>query len=367
MNQKESNTIIINDQKYTSEEVAKLVGEKNFPKRSDWEQKIFLFLQDWWNDNDCIEQKTSGSTGAAKQINLTKKAMLASAKRTCEFFDLSYKSRAVLCLSAEYIAGKMMLVRAIASGLNLIAVAPEGNPYKELEGQIDFIAMVPLQAENMFSAIEGNDSKANIRTILLGGAQVSSRLEELISLQEGTDFYIGYGMTETCSHVALKKLAGGDDFYTSMQGVKIALDDRGCVVVDDQEVADERLITNDLAELDSENPSRFKWLGRYDNVINSGGIKFSPEELEQKVAHLLDKPFIFSSLPDERLGEKIILVIETDNSENVFLKDQEKDQLLESLTESLSKFALPKEILLVSELKKTANGKINRLATYDVE
>ena len=367
MDQKNFNSVTINGTQYISDDVVLLIGDKAFSKRPEWEQKIFLFLQSWWNVSDYIEQKTSGSTGSAKIIKLRKKSMFSSAWRTCQFFRLSEASRAVLCLSTDYIAGKMMVVRAIASGLDLVTVSPEGNPCNELEGRVDFIAMVPLQAENMFSRVASGEICANIKTVLLGGAQVSSALESKIRNQQNIDFYIGYGMTETCSHVALRILGGKDEHYASMKGVKITLDDRGCVVIDDPGVAEESLITNDIAELDPGDPNRFKWLGRYDNVINSGGIKFSPEELEKKVSHLIDKPFIFSSLADERLGQKLVLIIEVDSAETVFLMAARKKQLIDSLRECLPKFAVPKELLFVPELAKTANGKVNRLATYSVE
>ena len=361
-------TVCLDGRQYSPQEVTAQIGQAEFTSRPVWQQKVFSFLAEWWSENDFIIQKTSGSTGIAKKIQLSKQAMVASAARTCNYFDLTEKSRAVLCLSADYIAGKMMLVRAIVSGMDLITVAPEGRPYQGLSGNVDFIAMVPLQAENMFADWETVAGDLRVKKVLLGGAQVSKVLEERIAEQSDTEFYLGYGMTETCSHVALRQIgcSDSDDFYSVMDGVTIALDDRGCIIIDDKNVCDELLVTNDLAELDPNDSDRFRWLGRYDNVINSGGIKFSPEELEEKVAHLIAKPFIFSSMADERLGQKIILIIEDQVTTCSLLHGGEQERLLEKLKVSLPEFAAPKEILLVPELAKTANGKIDRLFTYNI-
>lgn len=359
--------IRLNGIEYRADDLSSMLAENNFEGWSAWQQKIFLFLQDWWRESEYIAQKTSGSTGAAKNIRLEKNSMLASAMRTCSYFQLSEKSSAVLCLSADYIAGKMMIVRAIVSGMDLFTVKPDGKPYHELEGEVDFIAMVPLQAENMFDSIEQDGLRAAVKTVLLGGAQVSAGLEKKIANQHETDFYIGYGMTETCSHVALRKLGQDDDFYNSMEGVKIDLDERGCIVINDPVVVNQTLFTNDLAELDSECESRFRWLGRYDNVINSAGVKFSPEELEKTISHLMEKPFIISSIPDERFGEKIILIVEAGFSETRLLKGKEREELIAQLKVYLPKFAAPKEVLFVPELAKTENGKVDRLARYKME
>lgn len=335
-----------------------------------WQQKIFQFLQEWWSPEDSLVQHTSGSTGIPKEILLFKSSMVASARRTCAYFQLTENSRAALCLSADYIAGKMMIVRAIASGMHLVAVAPEGNPYKDLSGCVDFIAMVPLQAENMFSLLSSEEVPvAQVKTVLLGGATVSPVLEEKINAQDKTCFYLGYGMTETCSHVALRRLGSGQPpYYSAMDGVALSQDDRGCLAIDDPGVVEGKLVTNDLVEFVGEASSHFRWLGREDTIINSGGIKFSPEDLEKKVSHFISQPFLITSVADDRLGRKIILVIEqqkieSSGKDSPSLPDYEKS-LIKSMAKVLSKYALPREVVWVSELKKTANGKLDRRYDY---
>ena len=361
-------SIQLNSIRYSPADVDGLIADPLFAGQMVWQQKIFLFLQEWWSAGDTLVQHTSGSTGTPKEILLSKSSMVASAKRTCAYFQLGEDSRAVLCLSADYVAGKMMIVRALVSGMHLITVVPEGNPYGELTGSVDFIAMVPLQAENMFSVLgSAAEHMAEVKTVLLGGAAVSPLLEEKINAQDKTSFYLGYGMTETCSHVALRKLgADASPYYSAMDGVALSQDDRGCLVLEDPDLVEGRLVTNDLIEFVGENSTDFRWIGREDTIINSGGIKFSPEDLEEKISHLIPEPFLITSVADDRLGRKLILVIEHQKMEGsgVSLQSDRKKAVMESLAKVLSKYALPRELLWVSEIIKTANGKVDRRYDY---
>lgn len=360
-------SIHINNRRYTPADIDLLIAGSSFLSRSLWEQKIFLFLQEWWKDTDSIQQNTSGSTGVPQQIILSKHAMVVSAERTCAFFGLGANSRAALCLSADYIAGKMMIVRALVSGMHLIAVAPEGNPYQAFDRDIDFVAMVPLQASNMLSSIAERSTETHqVRTVLLGGAEVSPVLEQKIIDQAQISFFMGYGMTETCSHVALRKLGLGQlPYYTAMDGVSVSEDQRGCLVIDDPEVVGTVLVTNDIVEFSATDPNSFRWKGRQDNIINSGGIKFSPEELEQKISHLIATPFLITSVADERLGRKMILVIEQDRTEQNVAQDPYSIQSLRAeLQLLLHQYAVPREIIIVPELAKTAGGKVDRRYDY---
>ncbi len=355
--------IRINGMLHTPDTVAESIAAPDFRNRPGWQQNIFLFLERWWGKEQYIEQYTSGSTGSPKTILLSKKNMLASARRTCRFFHLHEQSKVLLCLNTEYIAGKMMLVRAICSGFNILTVPPGDNPLKEVdEGRLNFAAMVPLQAENILTSLATQQvGETKIDTILLGGTQITEALLTRIIQQTATIFYIGYGMTETCSHVALRKLDKKDDgFYLAMDGVHISLDSDGCAVIDDKSLSGSPIKTNDLVEINSQDKTRFRWLGRADLVINSGGIKFCPEELEKKVAHLFEKPFIFSSVPDERLGQKIVLLIEAHVTTPVRASSEQKTALLDIMRPFIPRYGLPREVILLPVLARTSNGKVNR-------
>jgi len=356
-------SIRLNGEQYSSTDIHSAIASAEFILLPEWKRKIFHFLKNWWDSTDHISQHTSGSTGPPKRIQLPKVAMAASAKRTCSYFELTKEDTALLCLPVDYIAGKMMLVRALVSELDLLLLEPGGNPASSLTSDISFAAMVPLQAENMLVELETVESEATIRDVLLGGADVSPTLLERIGKQKTTQYYIGYGMTETCSHIALRRLGqAASEYYTSLDGVILAKDDRGCLVVDDTSITGQILTTNDLIEFDNNTCNRFRWLGRWDTVINSGGIKFSPEELEKQISHLFQNRFLISSAPDERLGGKIILVIEESTVE--FSNLQSKEEIRERISAVLPKHAVPKKIIYVKKLETTPGNKIDRNYKY---
>jgi O-succinylbenzoic acid--CoA ligase len=301
-----------------------------------FEKEIGKFLIDWLSNESFVFVQTSGSTGIPKQIVLQKSAMIASAKATGLFFNLQPKNTALLCLSANYIAGKMMLVRAITLGLHLDTIDPTSEPLSTKK--YNFIAMVPLQVQKSLSKLHLVDN------VLIGGAKVSYTLSESI-LKTNCNAFESYGMTETISHIAIKKI--GAKAFTVLPNVTISVDDRSCLVIEAVELSKEKVITNDIVEI--VNKTQFVLKGRIDNVINSGGIKIFPEEVEDILAKFISVPFFIASKPDENLGEKVILVLET----TPFSIDN-------SVFSELSKYQIPKEVLFLESFERTETQKINR-------
>ena len=304
----------------------------------DFEKPVGDFLLDWFDGKSYIEMHTSGSTGIPKTIRVDKQAMVNSALATGDFFELHAGNKALHCLPVKYVAGKMMLVRAMILGLDLEFVAPSSHPLRNVDGIFDFAAMVPLQAQNSISELH------RIKKLIVGGAKINSALEnQLIKLP--TQVFETYGMTETISHIAAKSV--GEKAFTVLPNVTISYDDQNCLVIHAPRISDDVIETNDVVELVNEN--QFIFLGRIDNVINSGGIKLLPEQIEEKLAGKIEPRYFISSKEDKELGEKIILVIEG-NSFNVDT----------SIFDTLDKYEKPKEILFVPKFKETGNGKIIR-------
>ena len=306
-----------------------------------FEKEIGKFLLDWLNNESFVMVKTSGSTGIPKQIVLQKSSMIASAKATGLFFNLQPKNTALLCLSANYIAGKMMLVRAITLGLHLDTIDPTSAPLTTKK--YNFIAMVPLQVQKSLSKLHLVDN------LLIGGTQVSYSLSESIQ-KTNCNAFESYGMTETISHIALKKI--GELCFTVLPNVAISVDDRSCLEIEALELTKEKIITNDIVEI--VNATQFILKGRIDNIINSGGIKIFPEEVEEILGKHISVPFFIASKADEILGEKVILVLEA----KPFSIDN-------SVFSELSKYQIPKEILFIDSFERTETQKINRKKSLD--
>ncbi len=309
----------------------------------DFEKPVGNFLLDWFDHKSYIEMETSGSTGAPKTISISKQAMVDSALATGDFFDLQPGNKALQCLPVKYVAGKMMLVRAMILGLDLEFVAPSSHPLDHNEIDFDFVAMVPLQAQNSISQLK------KVKKLIIGGAAVNKTLEKQL-LKLPTKVYETYGMTETITHIAARKL--GEKAFTVLPYVTVSFDDRNCLVIHAPRISPGVIITNDIVELLDEN--QFIFLGRMDNVINSGGIKLIPEQIEQKLAGKISKRFFIASKPDDELGEKVVLVIEG-----------EKRELDNSIYESLDKYEKPKEIIFIPKFLDTATGKILRKETLN--
>ena len=306
------------------------------------------FLEEWNNESPYVEVKTSGSTGEPKRMRVEKRRMMNSARITCDFLGLKRGDTALLCLSTDYIAGKMMVVRALERGMKLVTIEPNGCP--EWEGMVDLAAMVPLQVWNLLH--QHPSRLMQIRHLLIGGGAIDERLEEALK-----DFpnaiWSTYGMTETLSHIALRRLNGptASSWYTPFEGVTLSQTEEGCLVIEAPAVHDGKLVTNDIAELSTVNSQlstqQFRILGRKDNVICSGGVKIQMEEVERMLRPHLSIPYIITRARDERLGETVVLLMEGGNPE-----------VAKTVCERvLPKYWQPHRFLSVDRLPLTETGK----------
>ncbi|NHF59227.1 AMP-binding protein [Flavobacteriaceae bacterium TP-CH-4] len=315
------------------------------------------FLTDWINDKETIEVKTSGTTGKAKTIVLEKQKMVGSALATGKYFGLEPKDTALLCLPTDYIAGKMMLVRAMALGLEIDCVAPSADPLSLGNKTYDFAAMVPLQLQNSLNQIN------RIKTLIVGGAPIAASLKQALQGRK-TAVFETYGMTETISHIAVRPINRsasktsyeGEAPFETLPDITVTIDERGCLVINAPKISKESVVTNDMVNLLSD--TTFEWLGRFDHIINSGGVKLNPEQIEAKLTPLIENRFFVAGLPDDRLGEKLVLVLEGEADAS------ELSKKINALT-SLEKFERPKHIFKIDKLKETGNGKIDRKASIE--
>ncbi len=312
----------------------------------EWLCDIYRFIIEWISDSDVIIAKTSGSTGTPKIVKLKKKHMIASAKKTITYFKIQANHTALLGLSTNYIAGKMMIVRAMVGGFNLLLAEPKGNPLESLCDHVDFTAMVPFQVANSINDFEKG---VKIQTVIIGGGALSRNLKvKLTSFP--IQFYETYGMTETVSHVAIRKI-GDEELFHAMPNVTFEKDDRDCLIINSPDILTSKLVTNDIVEL--KNCRSFQLLGRFDHVINTGGIKILPEKLEEKLQEYISCPFYISSIPDDKLGEKLVIVTEEKSAFNTL---NQKD-LFEL---GISSFEMPKEVVQVKNFPYTRSDKIDR-------
>ena len=336
-----------------------ILSEKTDAK-TEFESSTFRFIRLWHSENDHFSIHTSGSTGTPKEIIIRRHQMEASASATIKALGLSQDDTALVCLDTNFIAGKMMLVRSFVAGMRIVAEDPSSNPFANIgDNRISFTAWVPLQLEEVLKS--GEKNRLNfIRNVLVGGAAVSPETIHRISEMD-CNIIATYGMTETISHIALRRLNGKarQDHFETLPGVTVESDARGCLIIN-AFYLDQPLVTNDLVQVVSQ--TEFLWLGRYDNVINSGGIKLSPEVIEQMLEPLkptinLHGRFIISAVNDLRLGERLVLVIEGS------AKDTGRaPQQLEYLRTRLPKFHAPTQIVHLAAFPETKTGKINRTA-----
>jgi o-succinylbenzoate---CoA ligase len=320
----------------------------SFVKEGETYQKyIGSFLLDWLDHNDYVFVKTSGSTGKPKQISLHKQAMVASAIATGDYFNIKPGSKALHCLPTEFIAGKMMLVRAMILGLEIDVIKPTSNPLVNITKHYDFCAMVPLQLENSIDRLH------KISTLIVGGASVSNTLQA--QLQDiSCKGYATYGMAETMTHIAVKKLNHIEevsmDVFQTLPNITISKDTRDCLVINAPKLSDKPIVTNDVIELLSDRS--FKLLGRIDNVINSGGIKLFPEQIEAKLKDKISERFFIASETNNTLGQQLVMVVEgTSNN------------IESSVFESLDIYEKPKHIYNIKRFIETDSGKIQRTKT----
>lgn len=332
------------------------------------------FLQEWNSPSETLLVHTSGSTGKPKPMWVEKQRMLNSAHITCDFLGLRPGDSALLCMSLDYIAGKMMVVRSIERKLRLFSVKPSGHPLsdeslaKMVEMDFDFVAMVPMQVYNTLQVPQERERLSRIKHLIIGGGAIDDALaEELRSLPGAV--WSTYGMTETLSHIALRRLNGEEasEWYQPFDSVGVSLNSDGCLVIDAPLVCSEPLVTNDIAEIKQQETSShsseasssskvsfphvlFRIKGRKDNVICSGGIKIQIEKVENLLRQHLDAPFLLAKKKDEKFGEIAVLVTESGDLEGV-----------EAICRQvLPKYWVPRQYLHFDQLPMTETGKPKR-------
>lgn len=311
----------------------------------DWEQQIGDFILNWLDDFEVMTVYTSGSTGAPRPYKLNKQHMINSAALTGSLFDLPHETIALCSLPLSYIAGKMMLVRAMQLGWHIDTVEPALNPLAAATKRYDFTAMTPMQLSHSLDDIHKS------RTILLGGTAISDSLVAKLNGKH-TRAYLSYGMTETCSHVAVRSLYPKfEEHYTAVGDAHFTLSKEGTLVIEAPEVGTHTLITNDLVELIDH--KHFKITGRLDDVINSGGIKIHPEAVEAKLAESIHTRFFIAGLDDEELGQKVVLIVEGNSQD------------LKKVVSKLDKFEQPKEIYFVPHFVETHTKKIDKRSVLE--
>ena len=317
---------------------------------SDQEKNFNQFLNEWNSDKDYIEIKTSGSTGSPKKIKLLKKSMRVSAANTIEFFNLKENDCLFLCLPLHTIAAKMMIVRAIVGKMRLAVHKPSKNPLKELNHDVTLISLTPMQ---MKYVIDESIHKTSItQNILLGGAPVDYKLEQILKEIDSSSIYHSYGMTETASHVAIRKIdRHQSDLFKAINGVTFTQNSDGCLIINYPAFQNEKIETNDVVDLKTNDS--FIWKGRKDFVINTGGVKVHAEELENSIASFFNKPFFISSIKDAYLGSKIILIIES-------RIELDNKKITAQISTLLPPYSVPKEIYYLTTFERTKSGKLNR-------
>lgn len=309
------------------------------------------FLREWNDDADKILVHTSGSTGRPKPLWVEKQRMLNSARITCDFLGLKPGDTALLCMSLDYIGGKMMAVRSMERKLRLISVPPSGHPLRHLPcaEPITFAAMVPMQVYDTLQVVEERERLRQIKHLIIGGGAIDDKLARALRNFPHA-VWSTYGMTETLSHIALRRLNGTEatQWYTPFESVKVSLNEEECLVVDAPLVHEGRLVTSDRAELSSTGgQARFRILGRKDNVINSGGVKIQIEEVEEALRPFLRTPFLITKQPDEKFGETVVILTEaTDLAE-----------VSEVCARALPKYWCPRKYVHVDRIPLTAAGK----------
>jgi len=339
---------------FTREEL-KEVAYSYIKEGEPYEQVTGDFLFDWVNDKPYIRVNTSGSTGKPKRIMLQKQHMINSALASGDFFGITVGDSALHCLPSNFIAGKMMLVRAMVLGLEIDTVEPTGDPLSGIEKDYDFCAMTPFQTKNSLQQLN------RIKKLIVGGAPVPKTLINRLQNKK-TEVFETYGMTETVTHIAAKQLNNFSDgksientSFKILPHISISQDERACLVIEASEILKAPIITNDIVNLVSDR--EFKWMGRYDNVINSGGIKLMPEQIERKLAAIIPNRFFVAGVPDEALGEKLILVIEGDAIDEASVLREIK------ALKSLDTYEVPKAIYHTAVFEETENRKVIREKT----
>lgn len=329
------------------------------PGLADWRKELYAFIALFLDPEEAaITQLSSGTTGDPKSHILDRKAMLNSARRTLDFFGFGAEEKALLCLPVHYIAGKMMVVRALLGGMDLLLREPSSRPILDLEENIGFTAMVPLQIEE--SIVHG-DPLEKITSLLIGGGELHPATRDRLASMHLPGVFETFGMTETYTHFALRRINGPspDSAFRVLEGVHISTDPRGCLEVEVPGVTSARVLTNDLVEIHDQGRG-FSWQGRFDNLINSGGIKIIPELLEEEVRDCLGYECLVLPEADRKLGNRLVLLVEFKGGEPPL------DHWMEQLRNRLSAYEVPRRIVYVETLPRNPSMKPDRTSAREM-
>lgn len=347
-------TILINGCTVDPERIALLPDDFRCRYGNDsFEADLADFLCEWFSPDDVLKVHTSGSTGVPKELWVEKRRMVNSARLTIDFLGLQPGDTALLCMPLRYIAGKMVVVRSLVAGLNLLPVTPCGHPFARLTTPPDFAALIPMQVFNSLQVPAEAERLRQVRHLIIGGGAIDASLAtQLRTFPHAV--WSTYGMTETLSHIALRRLSGPDasEWYTPFRQVSIGLSPEGTLVIHAPHVHPQPLVTNDIAELNGQ--GQFRILGRRDNTINTGGVKVQIEQVEAALRPLLPFAFFITSAPDPKFGERIVLLAE--------LSGPLPSSLLADAFAQLPPYWRPKEIRQVERLPLTGTGKPDRAA-----
>lgn len=317
-------------------------------------EDIDFFLNEWKNELPYFTTQTSGSTGAPKQIRTLKEHAKASAKATIDFLNLKKGDKALMSLNPNTIGGKMMLIRAYEHSLNIHCIRPQGNPLKDITETFDFVSMAPLQLANV---LEENPSKMKFaKNTIIGGGIISDKYIQKLEENDLTVFQT-FGMTETISHIALRKVGKeSEEFYQTINGITVSQNEVDkSLIIHAPKLGLEELHSNDIIEL--LNPTMFKWKGRTDYTINSGGVKVQIEELEKQLSKLIQQPFFIWSSPHDKLGQQIVLIVEG---------EIQKEWLTKDFYSNINLYHIPKRIGNIELILRTNSDKILRASSYEI-
>lgn len=317
------------------------------------------FLTEWFDESETLKVHTSGSTGKPKELWVQKRRMVNSAKATVSFLGLKAGDCALLCMPLPYIAGKMVVVRSLITGLNLQLVTPCGHPMAAIDKVPDFVAMTPMQVFNTLAIPAEAERLKQVRHLIIGGGAVNSEMADVLK-----DFphavWSTYGMTETLSHIALRRLSGekASTWYTPFEGVNVSMSPTNTLVIHAPNVCPDILQTNDIVEFNR--AGQFRILGRKDNTINTGGIKVQIEEVESKLQQTLSIPFMITAAPHPKFGEQIVLLVEYPALQNTNTNCTPISKMIQEAVSTLPTYWQPKVIKYIRQLPLTGTGKPDR-------
>ena len=323
--------------------------ESGLEGTSDFEKEYFSEIKKYFNSIE-ITFHTSGSTGKPRPISFPKDAIVNSINLTARTFNLADNSRVLHCLPLKYVAGQMMLYRTCEMGWDTHIIEPQLQLGSKMKGQYDFAAMIPAQLDELIQT--SPEKLEDIKILIVGGAAMNETLKRRIQ-DTSCEIYETYGMTETLTHIAVRRINGNSSsqYFKSLEGIQLNQGEHNNLIIHAPHISEDEIITNDIVEF--EDFTEFRIIGRKDRVINTGGVKIQAEVLENKIANLIDRPFYISSLPHEKYGEIPVLYLEGDVLDAVTLK-----LLEESLKERLNKHERPKQIICLKKFDRTAGGKI---------